>query len=645
MSPLSWLLALAASLAAGGANDAPDSPTSVDATLTVRLVADKSTYAVGELIPVELEFRGHAGPDYHFTTASYDRSGRPGLERYVVTPRGGSDDPLADHFASFGSVGGGLSGWAALDGTPFVVRGCLNEWVRFTRPGRYQLVVESRRLRRYSGGAAPVVVSSPVALRIEPAPPEWAAEQTARAVDRLGGNGEERQQAVTVLRHLGTRDAALALVQHYGEGGDALRFDWFAGIVASPFRQDVVSAMEARLDAAEPLPGDFIGDLARVRSLLQFPAGASHGKERFEAEQAAACRYARRFIARLRERPSAAGIGAALGSAGDGGEGCDTGLAELLAAHPAEARAGFASQPPATQVTLLQFRWDAIAGPWTLPLLVDLYQRGTGDWTVPGPGDHALRRLHALDPSRGRSLAIDEIRSGAHGITADTLLALVREPLTGLDDALRARYDGARCDGDRDVTMWLVARHGSAGLVPFVKAALRRDAPCEREAAALAYLLAHDPGDALERLQPAFDRSGPGVCVIPPWTSLAARLWDERLEQAALAHLERGSARQVAEAVRLLGRHGSAAVKQPLLGRLARWNEQWRGRDADLAALTVGPPAVDSPIAVESALVDALLNSRSFALTGEEIARVRSLCLTAPCRTSVDGRARGRPAR
>ena len=35
----------------------------VDATLTVRLSAGKSTYAMGELIPLELEFRGRAGPD------------------------------------------------------------------------------------------------------------------------------------------------------------------------------------------------------------------------------------------------------------------------------------------------------------------------------------------------------------------------------------------------------------------------------------------------------------------------------------------------------------------------------------------------------------------------------------------------------
>src|SRR5512137_1770722 len=92
-------------------------PEAVEATLTVRLAADKSTYALGELIPLELEFRGRAGPDWNFNTMG-DGLWR-GPERYVVTPAGGHDDPFAEYFSSVGIVGSVLSGWHPLDGTPF----------------------------------------------------------------------------------------------------------------------------------------------------------------------------------------------------------------------------------------------------------------------------------------------------------------------------------------------------------------------------------------------------------------------------------------------------------------------------------------------------------------------------------------------
>ena len=107
----------------------------VDATLTVRLSAGKSTYATGELIPLELEFRGRADADYYFSTSSADRLRSMGRERSAVTPTVGVDDPLSEYFSSVGVVGSVVSGWHPLDGTPLVLRACLNDWVRFTRPG------------------------------------------------------------------------------------------------------------------------------------------------------------------------------------------------------------------------------------------------------------------------------------------------------------------------------------------------------------------------------------------------------------------------------------------------------------------------------------------------------------------------------
>ena len=618
----------------------------VEATLTLRLNAGRSTYRIGELIPLELEFRGHAGPDHYFSTASYDRSGRMRFERYRITPPGGSDDPLLEYFSSVGSIGGGLSSWHPLDGSPFVLRVHLNEWVRFTRPGDYRLVVESARLRRYSRQPAPPVVSAPVALHVRRATPGWAAAEVARAVAALEGRGPGTpEEAATTLRHLGTREAALALVSHYGAGGGDLRFDWLAGLVASPHRPEVVKAMEARVDSGDPVPPGFIPDLALLRSFLDRPAGPALG--RFERQKAAACDYSRRWRAGLGRRgASAETVGALLeGLAEPADPECAAAPSAALEDSPALGRQAFLALPPATQALLIEHRWNAVGGPWIQPALEALYEAWRGDFRFPGAGDAALRRIVELDPARGRSCVLEEIRTGVRGILPETLTSLLAGPSPDLDGPLRERHRAARTEEDRAATMWLIARYGSDDLLPLVRGELERGPACEVEAAAITYLLEHDPSLALLRLQPGFDRSARPMCVAPPWWELARRRWDERVEEAAIAHLDGDDPRLVADTARVLGTYGSQRVKEPLLERFARWNEEWSGRQDELAALSAGPPPADSPALVENALVNALLELRSASLTREETERVRGLCLTGACRANVDAQVRSSRAR
>jgi hypothetical protein len=650
MMPLHTLLAfVAAAAAAAPVGGDPSPPVPVDASLTVRLAAGKSVYALGELIPLELEFRGRADADYYLSTGMYDRSGRTGVERYAITPAGGSDDPLAEFFSSVGIVGGGFSGWQPLDGSPLVLRVHLNDWVRFTRPGDYRLVVSSSRLERNSRRPVPPVVSEPVALRIAPSAPDWAGAEAARAVaDVESGRPERLRHGVTILRHLGTREAALALVRHYGVGGDALRFDVQAGLVASPYRADVVKAMEARVGAGEGLPAGFVRDLALLRSLLERPSGTGDAGDRFDRQKAIECAEARRWIAALAKLgPSAGKLGAALTTLMEPPDAaCETGLGALLAGHPAAAREAFLALPATTQRVLLEYRWEAAFGPWVKPALEALYGRWAGDSRFAGAGDLALRRIVELDPGKGRSLVLEEIRNGAHGLAADTLMALVDGPLPGLDDALRERYQAADSGEGQAASMWLVARFGSAALAPFVRAELDRDSPCELEAAAIAYLLTHDPPTALGRLQPGFDRSRPGTCVVPPWAQLAPRHWDDRVEDAAIAHLGGGDPRLVSVAVQTLGAFGSARVKEPLTEHLGRWAAEWRGREEELDARWLsapqGPSSPDSPAIVENALVNALFENPRMALTATDRALIRALCVTRGCRENVDALVRSR---
>jgi len=155
-------------------------PPRVNATLTVRLAAGKAVYAMGELIPLTLEFNGAPNAGYYFSTETYDRSGRMWTEQYLVTPADGVDDPLAEYYRS-GVAGGGLRSEHVLDGTPFTLRVNLNDWIRFLRPGRYELVVRSARLHSIARNAVPELRSEPLEIQITAASAEFAAGELAKA--------------------------------------------------------------------------------------------------------------------------------------------------------------------------------------------------------------------------------------------------------------------------------------------------------------------------------------------------------------------------------------------------------------------------------------------------------------------------------
>jgi hypothetical protein len=456
----------------------------VDATLTVTLEAGKSWYAMGELIPLVLEFRSEADADYYFTTAAPRAFGTPWDERFTVTPADGVENPTADFLEASGGIAGSIiSSWPPLDGTPFRIRVNLNDWIRFTRPGDYELVVTSPRLQRYTRRPAPELRSNTLSIHIEPATDDWSSVQFQRALAAIEtGDPEQRPMATAILRHLQTREAASGLLMLYGEGmPDDL--DTVAGLFSSPYREHVVTEMEAALDASRAVSNAYLSVLARLRSLLEIPAGTTE------------------FLVRLE------------------------------------------------RVRVLQSgrRRKAVAEPRAVP---------------------------PVPPA---------------------------QPATFSDVA----------DAQR---------------------ALDTAPPCAIEAAALAYLLERNPPPAVRRLQPDFPR--PNGCVRAPLQQLAPLSWDQRVEEAAIAHLRGRDSDGVSQAARLLGAYGSARVKDHLFDRLAEWQAEWRGREAELD--TLAPRIASSPEQIENAITMTLFNNRRITLSPEEKERIRALCVTDRCRSNAD---------
>src|SRR5258705_3806521 len=127
--------------------------------------------------------------------AQYGRSGRMNYEDFEVSPANGAVDPLPTYTGSMG----GLTNFKYLTPEPWTIKLNLNEWVRFTQPGEYRIVVSSGRVgvrdRSTTLGSSPATaVSNEVVLKIVPASPEWQKQVLRDAVSTLDAPAPAKPQ-------------------------------------------------------------------------------------------------------------------------------------------------------------------------------------------------------------------------------------------------------------------------------------------------------------------------------------------------------------------------------------------------------------------------------------------------------------------
>lgn len=625
----------------------------IDASFTVHTVANRDTFRIGEEIRLELTFRGTGDPNAYFTTSTYDRSGRMWQETYVPTPSEGAEDPL-DRRGGF--IGGGLSGWHPLDGTPWVLRVSLNEWIRFTKPGRYRVAITSQRLglNRNSNVPGPILSAAPLDVTITEADEQWQAEECRKTVELVdaglevwraqgrrgvmatprpvvNGEREPLREGLQRLRHLGTDAAVRAIVERFELLHEVYAWDTEAALLYSPSRQTAIGLMEARLDSAPSLPTGYIDLLTRMRMQNDPPS------RDWQADQARASAIEAEYDVRWRRTLGflPISVDTLIGelrrlTTTASGSVVSRAIVNDLTAHPVEARRAFGALTTDEQRRALETHWASLRSPWLLQALYDIYFSSQGDFETTGAGDLAVRRLLEAEPVETRRLILDEIATGEHHLNYETLAMLPDRTLPGLDDALVARRQRDLPyprTGDHDVILaqWLIGRYGSTTLMPVVRETLRADhCGSPLGSASLMYLLRTDSSAAAAQLQ---------SCDRVSFMELGRRYWDATLERAALDALNGAMPSDAAQA---LGAYGSAATKTPLIDRFVRWNREWRDRAVELETVA----GLSGQRSIENSLTNALFQNKSFQLTQTDADQIASLCLTGSCRTNVGFRRR-----
>jgi hypothetical protein len=240
-------------------------------TVNFRLAAKdgKTAFRVGEAVEVEFQFTSSVPGEYAVWNLRPIRQVRQAeYDHFSIEPSDSVVDPLADIFVqmSAGAFSGRPPQPVPLASTPVAISLEVNEWLSIRKPGHYRITAETTRVVPANQPQSPLTVRSST-LEIDVVAPEagWAAAELQKAVAALEApqqpmaadprirqaRSDDEQAPARTLRFLETPEAAAAMVRFYRHGPDYAQAELSAGLFASPYRKEVIAAMEAELAAPD----------------------------------------------------------------------------------------------------------------------------------------------------------------------------------------------------------------------------------------------------------------------------------------------------------------------------------------------------------------------------------------------------------
>ena len=570
-------------------------PVDPNVVLKVAIAKDQREFRMGETIPLQLSFSSSVKNQYQLNTAQYDRSGRMSYEQFKISPSEGSADPLPNLQGSMG----GMRTYEFLNTQPWTIKLNLNEWVRFTQPGEYRLIVSSNRVEVRNpssqlGTSAVTARSNEITLKIVRADAAWQKRIFNDAVAKLDApfpresneseQYETRRPALETLRFLGTADATRELVKRMrGEDSGVLDHVCMLGVISSPERSVARTALEEALaDPDHPIDGNFLYTLRTVSSDAN--ANWRETNQRI-VEQLVAVLPAKRGKA------LSTSLSTALNQAWDLNALPQQTTEKLMV----QLVSLFDKLPLNEQNTLLSFRWGKIKSPALLPI-VKRYAQSYRDFPEMGAepaydslqlSGTALRRWYELDPAGARNAIITEISRPRPRFDARVLGLLPDKTLPEVDFVLAENFRAIHDFDGKSNLASLIARYATDAILPQVIEQLDPKIgkwACNIQDPLLAYVLRVSPSSARTLIEKAIAARGQGfsACNHGLFQLVSEIHYDPLLEDIAIESLNDPDPEVAQTAATMLGKVGSPAAESALVKRYASWSEQWTGRETQL---------------------------------------------------------------
>jgi hypothetical protein len=618
----------------------------------------KTTYFLGEPIPLQLTFTASQPRTFLADSRQYDRVGRMNyVEEFLVDPAVSTEDPLLGLPAASGGMGGLSGGQMILSDKPFAFERLLNEWVRFRKPGNYRFYVLSHRvdqtseparsddyLRMYGHGKPVELASNMLTIEISPAPASWAREQIADAVKVLDGpvrSAEERRRAANILRFLDSPEAAAEMARRMGQGMDVETYQLHLGVLGSPYRARLLPLLEQHLAAPDqPVWDRYLDTITQLAELVAggpmapFPKDEPARQRWIEESKQRAARmerqrqqYIERVVSSLgTKQPDARAItmDTLLGYASASPP--PSWLPNIVAAFTKD----FLNLPATVQSDLLGSRWSLMRSPAMLPILRNLYDKPPEPGQYPPIQEIVLEHLSELAPAEARQMILAEIRNPKRGLPWQKLASLPDRHIPELDALFTAHALAGHLD-DR-----LILRYATGDIVQPIEQAYLRMRPKAACASPLVfYFLRYDPAFGEPELRRNLSTpGGPPVCYDLgfQFLELGSYAMSPALERLAIEYLSSPHVPIKRGMAEILGKYGSAAAEEPLWKTMEYFRSWWRGREVELKDSPLGENA-----RFEQTLVTALALADAWVLTEAGLNRLLGLCTTGACKQETGG--------
>jgi hypothetical protein len=600
-------------------------------------------FRTGEAIGLTLTFETSSPDIWMVTITGRDRSVL-GLERdgFPTSPVEGTSDPLRYRFGEPIAYSG--PGGMFLHEKTTVAHVDLNQWVRFERPGYYRVhaVFHARPAPPRSVNQSDVnqevtLDSNEIGIEIVAADAEWQKRQLREDVAVLNTvplkpdnqTFQTRMDAARRIWYLDTPDSVREAGQLLGTADVQVGQILQAGLQSSGRRDEAVAAMKQLLRSPDqPVTPGFLETLAALEARQHFPQSGLDAQRRYEARAGIAGQL-RSELAEVVEQKRGAAKAISMKTL------LDNMLPEVApAALRSEIAHLFLELPSGQQSELLGSQWKKIAGPEMIPVLQKIYDAAPETAGLARPiVAAAVERLYELDPVHGRALLLDEMRRPVPRLPFDTLAILPDATLPEMDQLLAEHLE------HNAGTEELIARYATPGILERVKAFYaKRDAMMRARTSAnvpniaspaceqplVAYFLRADPawGERVLRELLA-ERSYPGGrCWMGILGQTASYYVSPEWEKVAVLALQDQTVTVKADAVKALGKHGSAASETAVWDAFRYWHGWWKDKPAEMN---------EENRRFEQVFLESIAHAKNWNITPGDLEKIRDLCITQDC--------------
>ena len=495
----------------------------------------------------------------------------------------------------------------------------LQEYVRFLKPGRYQIRVKSTRVRmlRDRGANEPVSVgSNPIFLTIVAATPQWEREQLEQtSADLRKGSPGSVESVCERLSTLDTKAAIDALLDLLPEHGECSQDD----LLHSSQREYILKTLQQRFEDPTRSSGFVLSTLAMMKAAQSGPQD-QFGTRQLELQHELAEQLFNDLPAK-EESARVATVSFLLNESLSGWRDQDKAWIQRFFEMAVEM---FSDLTSYGQNILLSARWDMVKGPAMLPPL-----RAHLSGSRPRDNDEfALYRLFELSPDEARAIILDDIRRPSPRFQVRAFEVLPDKELPELDETLADRLQPGIGVRELEHTAGLIQRFASAAILPKVISFYDQNTThpsCDMQNSLLAFMLRTQPAYALSRIRDALGVRTESICFKSLPSDVSTLEPSPELQSLAIEFLDDPDPQLEASSASALSKVGDKRGKDALWARLQKWHDKWVSHEDELTSRTANIFQTDGPLG--ETLFRALISADNWVLTNEELDRLSSLAI------------------